>query len=219
MADNDNLYRPPSAPLAQEEMPQQFLTGNVKSKTFSRAGWLTILYLLLSIPTLYLSVLRGMSPGEVQPLITLSLTVVLTALWIYMLLALKGLLNVRLDYSGANRLIQISIWLSVAVLVPEFFADSEPADPTNYGVATMVTVVLLIPSGIVTFMLGKRLLSIKIHYKWIGLFAWMMMISGVLMASVILILLFIPFTLIAVIALAAMFFTAARELRAHEANA
>jgi hypothetical protein len=86
-------------------------------------------------------------------------------------------------------------------------------DLDNIDPFSIAFFVFLVPYGVVSIMFGRRLLKVDSHYRGFTLFCWMSIIAGICFASVALFLLAIPFSLIADIALALIFFEAARELR------
>ena len=61
---------------------------------------------------------------------------------------------------------------------------------------------------------GKRVLGAEVHYRGLGFLAWMSIMSGICLASVVFFVVAITFGVVANIALALLFFEAAREVKA-----
>ena len=88
-----------------------------------------------------------------------------------------------------------------------------PAGAEEFNSIMLVYFALLVLYGVVTIIFGKKLLSIPVYYKHMKFFAWINIISGVCLASVILLVFAIPLGFISGLIMALIFFTAAKELK------
>jgi len=214
MSNNDSIYKAPDADLLlKEKLPETFINGTLTPKKLKRAGWLALFYMLFLIPVLWVALLNGAEPNNKMYAVANNLFLVIdTVVWIYLLIVLKTFLNLRFELYTTDKYIKIMILLSIlTALVEPFASDTIAID--NFGVADIISFGVLIPTGIVTVLFGKTLLSVTTDFKHLRLFAWLNMIYGVCLASLILILLAIPFILALSLVMVLIFFAAAKELK------
>ena len=162
MSDDYDVYRTPSANLVDQQVPVAFFDGSVSARTFTRAAWLTITYLVVQVPYIFVSTMSGFSEEGIYHNATLAFSVVSYLLWIYLLLVLKLLLRKRFGYEKANSIIHLSIALGIALTILSFFMDMKFE---TWSIANILFFAALIPTGIVSILLGKRLLSIEPSYR------------------------------------------------------
>jgi hypothetical protein len=168
----------------------------------------------MTIPMVALSVMSGMGMKfDDFDRIDMLITVFDSLLYLYLILSFKRLVNYRFEYHKADRYIYLLIGISVVMTVISLVMprDSEGLDPITIGYF-----VLLIPFGIVSILFGSSLLKIEFDFSYLRLFSWSTIITGALLASVVLFILALPVGLLSTFAMAMMFFTASRELRRAE---
>src|SRR5690606_8614417 len=78
---------------------------------------------------------------------------------------------------------------------------------------SMVFFAIMIPTGVVTVLFGRRLLSVARRYRYLPVYAWAEIISGICIASIFLFMLVLPLNVISTLALTLIFLTATQELR------
>ena len=211
MSDIEQVYKSPESDLFIEEpVPTSFKQGKFSKSKLQIAGWFSLFYIFLLVPVTWISVMSALQ-GDSYPYSAeaLYLGAALTAVWIYLILVMKSLLNERFDFDLANKYINLQVMLSVPMAVLSIFMDNNGSD---FGIISIVYFILLVAIGIVTILFGKQLLKISTRYSGLKLYAWTNIISGVCMASIILIFLAIPAGIVSSIAMAIMFFSAAKEL-------
>ena len=194
-----------------EGIPTSFKSGELSVLKLKFAAFLSAFYVLLSVPTIGISFLSGFDSDNQQfELVSNVLAFISMLIWIYLLLVFKSLLNSRFEFDQANRLIDILIGMSVLMVAISLFMN---AGEEEMGAPTIIYFVLLVPFGIVTVLFGKKLLSIPAQYRGLKIFSWVNILTGVRMASVVLILMALPLGIVSGIAMCVMFFTASKELR------
>ena len=110
------------------------------------AGWLAITNAVLTIPLFALSVFLGTQSGGGVKLATVLLTIISLAIFIFIFLSLKDLLNTRFSFRDTDIFINVLIWANVAVSLFSVLGLLSPDLETVVGVGTLV---LIVPFGIV----------------------------------------------------------------------
>lgn len=208
----DNPFSAPQAEL-REPLPAPSLPG-WSVRQLQVLGWLALVSVLGNALVMASLFAGGLLQGqEVQVLARVSdwLSLALMLLGCYLLLRFKAFAEVRF---GARRL-HGPIWSLVLVmlaldLVSRLFADGAFAGP-NWQ--TIIPMALLCIMGGCSTWLGLRLLRLDSPYTALKVMAWLEIVGGLMLASVLLILLAIVPLLGASVALALVFFKAADELR------
>ncbi|MES9939016.1 MAG: hypothetical protein ABW104_04490 [Candidatus Thiodiazotropha sp. 6PLUC2] len=210
ISNSDSVYKTPESELLKEEIvPQSFVRGSLTTGKLLFLAWLTIFYLIATIPAIAISFMSGVEPeNEFYTTFGNLFNIVDSAIYIYLLIMFKQLLNIRLETHTADRYITILVALSLIMAVLNIFM---PADAEEFNLISISFFVLLIPMGIVSILFGLRLLKLKSNYNYLKLFSWSNIIMGGLLASVVLFLLALPAGLVSSYAMAMIFFTAARE--------
>lgn len=211
MSDIEQVYKSPESDLVIEELvPDSFKQGKLSKNKLAMAGWLSILYILLVVPATWISFMSGLQGDSYNYANeAVYLDAALTAFWIYLILVMKSLLNERFDFNLADKYINLQIIISIPMAILSIFMDDSGA---GYGIISIAYFILLIPIGVITVLFGKQLLKISNRFSGLKLYAWTNIIAGACMASIVLILLAIPVGIASSIAMAIMFFSAAKEL-------
>ena len=211
MHDIDAVYKSPEANLeVMSDLPGTFIEGSFSTGKLKFLGWLSLFYLLFSFPTIGMDIMTGLEPeNTTYDMLATLFTLISMIVWVYLLMSLKTLLNLRFEFFQANTYIHLLIVLSViSTLVSVLMENSlNASDEATIGFFASILFI-----GIISILLGVRLLRIKTRYYGMKLYAWCSILSGISMASIFLLLLAIPFGLLMDIALAVIFFTAANEL-------
>ncbi len=208
---HSNPYKTPNADLVNEAIPDSFRTESISIKQLNFAGWLSLFYAFLSIPILAISVMSAEAGSESLNLMSQSLTVISSAIWVYLLIMLRKFLEARFAISGLGAYIGLLISFTAVMAVLSLFLD-QSGSTSEFTAGTMAFFVSFIPYGIVTILLGRKLLSIKVPYPSLKAFSWLIIITGVCMASVVLFMLAIPLGIVTDIFLALLFFNGKKEL-------
>jgi hypothetical protein len=210
MNDDGSIYSPPAADLTiEEELPEEYIGGTLTRRKLLFLAWLSLIYLVLTIPTIAVSFMSEFygGSGGMQSLNT-SLTVINLLVYIYSMIMFRIFLNLRFNYSGVNTHIFLLIALSLTLNVSSLLMGDD------FGVSMVVFVLSLVPFGIVSIMFGKRLLTIQTEFSYLKLYSWATIIAGILMTTVIFMVLALPAAIVASFGFMMMFFTAAGEKKA-----
>jgi hypothetical protein len=209
MIDGNHLYQAPASNVVVEQVPSSFVNGTLTVRKLKAGSRLSVLYTVLMFPVIFFSFLSGAKPDDLQyEIVSNAFTLLSTTLWVYLTLLLKSFVNLRFEFSGADRYINITIVFSLVLLVFTLFMDSIGSEQVAVQIAYFA---LLVPYGIFLALFGWRLRPLS-HYRGMKLFAWSNILGGVGVASVVLLLLAIPFGLINGIAMIVVFSAAASEL-------
>lgn len=211
MQSNDDVYRTPKASLEIEKViPEAFSKSVLTVGKLRFLAWLSIFYLLMSILIIGVEVMVGLDAGNTMyQRLSEALSLIDTVIEIYLLLALKTFLNTRFEYFRANTEIYILIVLSILITVLSY--GMEAAEEGSAVPFTMVFFGVVAISGVISIIFGIKLVRLGEDYRGLKLYSWSVLLSGIAMASVVLLLLAVPLSLLNDIALAMMFFAAAKE--------
>ena len=211
MDETNAVYKTPEANLEiTSDLPDTFTQGSLSVSKLKFLAWLSLFYFLFSFPTIGMDFMTGVEPGnKTYDIMATVFTIISMIIWIYLLVSFKLLLNERFEFFRANVYINLLILISVFSTLVSFLMEGnlDAHDEATIGFIASILVV-----GIISILLGIRLLRIKIKYYGMRLYAWCSIFSGISMTSIFLLLLAIPFGLLMDIALAVIFFTAANEL-------
>lgn len=211
MPNENSIYDAPAADVTvPEQLPEAFRHGSLSPGKLRFAAFVSVLYLIMLFPLTGLSFMDGWDGGnENVKFWTDALTLLCTGMWIYLLLIFKTLLNQRLEFSGANTTLHILLVLSAVISVIPLFMD---AGESPFGLLGILFFVMMIPLGIVTILFGRRLLTVAPHYRYLPLFAWTTILTGICTVTIILFMLVLPLSLVWTIAMALIFLNASQEL-------
>jgi len=211
MNELEQAYKAPQSDVINtRDIPSNFKRGELSYRQLMIAGWLSIVYLLAYIPVMWISFSGGLG-GESNSLAAVAnyLNVIMTSLWVYLILLMKKLFQVRFSFSGANFYIHAQIFIAIPMaIMPILFEENF----NSINVFSVTYFVLLIPLGVLTALFGKRVLKIEVFYRGLQLYAWSNIVAGICLASVILMFFAIPIGLVSSIAMALIFFNAASEI-------
>jgi hypothetical protein len=211
---NNSLYTPPVSELqTAQELPENYLNSSLTASSFKVLAWLSILYLILSISLFgfatLIQIVETLKPYE-NLLSVISLLNIF--LWSYLIIMFRKFLHLRFEFYKVDILINTLIILSILLGAVSFI-------PSNHEIVSgikyrdVISVILMIPIGIVMFMIGKRLLKISDEFRYLKTLSWLNMIAGVLSATIVLILFAAVFGFVMDLFMALIFFEAAREKR------
>lgn len=208
----DNPYSAPQVELL-DQRPEPSLPG-WSVRQLQVLGWLALVSVLanaLVVGLVLASSLLETTEAQVLVLYTEWLSLVLVLLGCYLLLRFKAFAEARF---GARRL-QVPIWSLVVVTLALEVADLLFGQGLFTGLdwQTIGYVGLLCTMGVCTTWLGLRLLKIEYPYPALKVMAWLDIVGGLMLASVLLMLLAIVPLLGAGVTLMLVFFKGAGELR------
>jgi hypothetical protein len=209
---SDSVYKTPESNLLGEiKLPASFLNSTLGYKKLRLLFWLSLIYLIATLPLVALSFMSGVAPdSDIYRMATDIFGLLDNLLYIYLLYMFKLLLNYRLDCYVVNKYIYVAIVLS---LIMSVFSYTMPEQLETFSLSAIGFFVLMVPLGIVNVIYGFKLLKLESDFSYLKLYSWSTIIAGVLLASVVLFLFAVPVGMIASFAMAMMFYTAAKELK------
>lgn len=212
----DNPYSAPQVELL-DRAPDLSLPG-WSVRQLQLLGWLAMASVLantLVVGLLFASSLLEADEANLLMLYTDWLSLALVLLGCYLMLRFKAFAEARF----AARRLHVPIWALVVVTLLLEVADMLFAEGLFTGLdwQTISYVVLLCVMGACTTWLGLRLLKIEYPYPALKVMAWLDIVGGLMLASVLLMLLAIVPLLGAGVTLMLVFFKGAGELREHAA--
>ena len=152
---------------------------------FIRAGRLAIVNAVITIPLFLLSIMLGLQGDYGARALQTILMVASTLLFIYIILALKELINSRHGFHDTDILIKIQIWANIALTV---FSMLGLLSQTLQEAGGIFALFLIVPLGIVQAFFGYRLLRLpdKLHGR-LKPFCYLSIATGFCFAVVVLI--------------------------------
>lgn len=212
MADQDP-YRTPRASLAKDSHPFSFQPGETYTLQVSElrlAGWLAFISATLTIPYYWLWFeVAAADVGSLEEVATLA-GLVMTAAALFVLTRFRQLLNQRSRFHGADVAIQWLIFLAIGMAVLSIMLAILPAS----GALEAVSFVVSVAYGVVLIRLGRCLRECPDSlYGRLPMMIQLMVVSGVLIATVLLALLSAFTSVVVDILFGLVFFDAARELK------
>jgi hypothetical protein len=169
--------------------------NNNKYKT---AGWLSIANAVLTVPTIALGFLLEYvaRSSPVVNILQILLSILFCALGVYILYVFKDLLNTRYQFHIADNLILTLIWINIIFTITGLPKYLIPDVGVVKLTLDIIGVVLFYLMGIITVIFGIRLLKIKDDlFGLLKPFAYMNIVSGVFIMSILL----LPFGLLAAV--------------------
>lgn len=213
MIEQNSPYRTPSADvIVPEKIPSGFIQGKLTPGKLRFAAGASALYLFCIVIIVVLSFFSGINDASdpYQRWVD-GFTAVSTVVWIYLMLMLKSVLNLRLEFTRTDWFIYTLIGMSVVWAAQSLLVGDSDDFFDPMAIAYFA---LMIPYGIVTLLLGMRLLKIDMPYPCLRLYAWTCILSGGCMASVVLFVLAFPLSIVATVAMYRLFNYAAEEAQA-----
>ncbi len=209
--DKDSIYKAPISDVeVRQPLPDAFRHGSLSVGKLRFAVMLSALYFLLLFPLAGFSFMLGLDPDSSSfDLWADALTIIAMLVWVYLILVFKSLLNLRLGYFGADRYILILLVLNAILSVLSILSN---ANEDVFSPLSIATVIGMIPLGIVAILFGRRLLKNSPDYRYLSLYAWTNIISGICTATVVLLVLAFPLSLVSTVAMAMIFLNASKEL-------
>lgn len=200
---SENPYQTPnSPPPTVSSLHKQPLS----LKQLSLVAWLCI---GLAIFDIALSIMT-LSPEWEN--ITNAIGMAYAFIAIYVLLAFNRFLNKGLDITGTAKIIlPIIIFGIVYAILPLINAPDIEFENSSLSLTDSIFIVSLIPYGILNLLLGRKLQESKIAYPHLNTIAWLHIITGICMASLVLLLVAIPLSIAINIYMAQLFFHAHHE--------
>ncbi|MBH3342056.1 hypothetical protein I5L51_23375 [Pseudomonas mendocina] len=208
----DNPYRAPQADLL-EWAGVQALPG-WSARQLRVLGWLALVSVLINtlvVALLFAGALLDAQEAELLFAYTDWLGLVLVLLGCYLLLRFKAFAEARF----AARNLSAPVWAVLLVSLLMELADVLFGEQLFAGLdwQTLSYMALLCLMGSCTTWLGIRLLKLEYPYRSLKVMAWLDIVGGLMLASVLLMLLALLPLLGAGVALMGVFFKGAAELR------
>ncbi len=216
--DNNSLYTPPTADLkTAQELPVNYSSSALTASRLKLLGWLFVMDFILTIPLTGFDVMSGTTEAlDPYKNIIQILSLLSTFIWSYLMIMFRKFLNLRFEFYRVDLLINILIFISIMMgIIP--FASLNEEIIAGIKLESLIVFTLLLPYGLVTFLSGKRLLTIADRFPYLKGFSWLSMISGILTTSIVLFVFSIPLYIVMELFIALIFFEAARERREWQA--
>ncbi len=213
---NSNPYQTPQADLVTSDaIPESFLHGKITARQLGTAGWLSILYLIFSLPLDGFALFAEYVQNESLKKVGEVLSVFNVIFYSYLMLVLKTFLQARIPGLSINVITYLIIISNFIILI--ITLTIPVPDTADYLKLLSYYAVLFIPAGILTLIYGIKFLRVKIHYPHLKVFGWLIIVTGICLLSIVLFMLVIPLGIATDIYLAILFFQGRRELLAHRA--
>ncbi|HXE95847.1 MAG TPA: hypothetical protein VN642_05555 [Dongiaceae bacterium] len=180
-------------------------------KTFTIAGWLTMLSAFASVPMAYLAFKLEGQNDAVDTLILATMQAAGTFLFVAITLFLKKLLNRLYKFHDTDKSIDLMI---MANIVAGLFIVGGMYISQIKETAGIAALVIMVFQGIVQIQLGYKLLRLQDNLG--GLlkpFCYLNMATGVCVASIVLILVGVVVSAISDLMLATIFFNVSKQLK------
>lgn len=208
MSSNDP-YRPPDTDVRPDDPASQLPDAPPPFGVsgLERDGFTALIGLLLSLP-FGLSVLI---PDLLTPLQERVLDVLSMLVSSYLTYALYRYLDYRFG-AASLRTLTFTI-ISLGLIIGVLGLTVSPEETESVEPSILVIFVMLIPYGVANVVLGWRMRSLTSSHRPIIFLAWLTVVSGVMIASLVMLMMSIPLALAWYVVLAVVFFSGARELR------
>ncbi len=158
-------------------------------KKYSTAGWLSIANAVLTVPTIALGFLLDYlaRSSPVGNILQIALSILFCALAVYILYVFKNLLNVRYQFHIANNIILVLIWINIIFTITGLPKYLMPGVGTVKLTSEIIGAVLFYLLGIITIIFGVKLLKLKDDlFGLLKPFAYINIVSGVCIISILL---------------------------------
>lgn len=216
---NNSLYTPPASDLkTTQELPANYCNSTFTASRLKLIGWIIVIQMILSIP---LTGFDAMSEtiDYLNPYINIIQILLLlnTFIWSYLMIMFRKFLNLRFDFYRVDLLITILILISLFIaIIP--FASLKEQIIWELDLEALIIFASFLPYGLMTFLTGKRLLTIADRFPYLKGLSWLSMISGIFTMTIVLIVFSIPLYIVMQLFIALIFFEAARERRELQAQ-
>ncbi|MDX5373890.1 MAG: hypothetical protein LPK18_15815 [Pseudomonadaceae bacterium] len=205
--DPNNPYAAPQVALVDAQAPQQL--AGWSAAHLRLLGSLNLVYLFATLAVLGLALAPQLAQlGD-------WLSVATTFLGCYLALRLKAYLEARFAARGLAWPVWSSVALSLALELVQLLWDD--AELTSFDVQSLLYFGLLVLLGLVLLWLGIVLLKVENAFPSLRILAWLNLASGIMIASVILLIVAVLPLLAAMVASALVFFRGAGELNGRQA--
>lgn len=183
----------------------------INKKNLNMAGWMSVVSALFGIPLVAVGIWAGLSGGNNTGLNYLSsiLNACYTGIFIYIFVMFRRLLNEFANFYDTDKYISFFIWINVAIAFAGLVVTPYPS---LLDIHSMVSIILLIPFGIIYIIFGFKLLKCENDlFGYLKPLSYLTIITGIL-TSVVFLIMFSMLTSIALeVFLALIFFKAAKE--------
>ncbi len=202
--DQNNPYAAPQVALVDVQAPHT-LPG-WSPRQLRLLGWLNLAYLLGTLVVLGLAVV-------IQQKTALGdwLSLAITLLGCYLILRLKAFIELRFAVRGLLWPVWLSVTISLALECMQLYWGEDQLVGLNPLALSYFGLMALL--GLVMLWLGIILLKVENGYPSLRILGWLNTVSGVMVASIILLVVGVLPMLAAMVASALVFFHGARELQ------
>lgn len=182
----------------------------LNSKNLNLAGWFSIVSAAVTLPLVAIGMVSGLSEDEttVWSYLEIILGAAYLVLYVYIFLMLKRLLNEKAGFHGVDGLITTLIALNIVVTLLSALILPLPEKEVTISI---VVLVLLVPIGILSAVFGFKLLNCPDDlFGYRKTFAYLIIATGVMLATVFLMLFSMLTSIAADVVLALIFFKSAK---------
>lgn len=185
----------------------------LNEKNLNLAGWLSVVSAVLALPVLIISFISGILEDKSATLLYLEalLNTGYVVLYVYILIMFRRLLNEKSAFHDVDKYFTFLIWINISITVISIIALPFPEAQSIIGIGVLV---LLIPFGVIYVVFGIKLLNCEDNlFGYLKPFSYMTIVTGVMIAVIVLALLGIITTMISDVILALIFFKAAKLIQ------
>jgi hypothetical protein len=182
---------------------------SLTKEQLTRAGWISIANAIFTIPAIAMSYLLESAEGTGPRLAQAILIVVGLGLFIYVLLFLKQLLNLRFRFHDVDIYISYLLWGNLSLSLFQLLSLVTPEFKSAVDILSILASVFF---GILSILFSSRLL--RLPYRFYGLlkaYCYITMISGICFVTVLLLPVGILVEAASDVILGIVFFRAAEE--------
>lgn len=185
----------------------------LNEKNLNLAGWLSVVSAVLALPVLIISFISGILEDKSATLLYLEalLNTGYVVLYVYILIMFRRLLNEKSAFHDVDKYFTFLIWINISITVIGIIALPFPEAQSIIGIGVLV---LLIPFGVIYMVFGIKLLNCEDNlFGYLKPFSYMTIVTGAMIAVIVLALLGIITTMISDVILALIFFKAAKLIQ------
>lgn len=180
----------------------------MNNKQYKTAGWLSILVAVVFVPKFIMNFFFEVIAHKLKfpgvYLLDVFIIVVLTAIYVYLLLSMRLLLNERFNFFDVDMLIKISCWLLIAAAAISILDDIFKTVGMFGSKLSTLRIILIVAffsvffiMGIVSILFGIKLLRLKGDlFGMLKIYVYTTIAGGVCLVSILL----FPLSLVIVVA-------------------
>ncbi len=182
----------------------------LNEKNLNLAGWLSVAAAALAFPLLIISFISGIIGNTNTSLLYIEalFSTGYVALYVYIFVMLKRLLNEKAAFHDVDNYITLIIWMNIAITAVSIITLPFTGAQGVIGIGILLS---LIPLGVIYVVFGIKLLNCEDDlFGYLKPFSYLTIATGIMTAAVVLILLGIVTAIVSDVILALIFFKTAK---------